>query len=89
MVLADMLSRFPSRRENLPIELHYSIQHVSFTPDRINITRRVTEKDFILHTVYHITLNGLPDCIHDISHIACHLWGARDVLTVDSRLLLK
>ena len=37
MTLADRLSRFPSNKENTPIELHQNIQHLTFTSDRINI----------------------------------------------------
>ena len=89
MVMADRLSRFPSRRENLPIKLHHNIQHVSFTSDRINITRGAMEEDCILHTFYGITLNGWPDCIYEVPRIACHFWGARGELTVENGLLLK
>ena len=73
MVLADILSRFPPRRENLPI----------------NIATGATERDPILHTVYHITLNGWPDCIHEVPCIAHHFWGSRDELTVENGLLLE
>ena len=34
MVLADRLSRFPSRKGNDPIELHQKVQHLAFTPDK-------------------------------------------------------
>ena len=44
MILADRLSRFPSRSENLQIELHHNIQHVTFINDKINIIRGATEK---------------------------------------------
>ena len=37
MVLADHLSRFPSRKENMPIELHQSIHNIHFTPGKLNI----------------------------------------------------
>ena len=37
MILADRLSQFPSRKENTPIELHQNIQHLAFTPDKVNI----------------------------------------------------
>ena len=39
MTLADRLSRFPSKKENTPIELHENIQHLAFTSNRINIIR--------------------------------------------------
>ena len=35
MVLADRLSRFPSKYENLPIDLHHNIHHITFTQDKI------------------------------------------------------
>ena len=54
MILADRLSRFPSRSENLLIELHHNIQHVTFTHDKVNIIGGATERDPILYTVYHI-----------------------------------
>ena len=44
MILADRLSRFPSRRENLLIELHHNIQHVTFTYDKVAIIRRCYRK---------------------------------------------
>ena len=50
MILAGRLNRFPSRKENTPIELHQNTQHIAFTPDKINIIRSV-ERDPILSTV--------------------------------------
>ena len=44
MILADRLSRFPSRSENLLIELHHNIPHVTFTHNEINIIRGATER---------------------------------------------
>ena len=52
MVLADRLSRFPSRKETSPIELHQNIQHVSFTPNTIYTLRGALERDPILSIVY-------------------------------------
>ena len=52
MTLADRLSRFPSNKENTPTELHHSIQHLTFTTDRINIIRGSIKRDPILSTVY-------------------------------------
>ena len=75
MVLADRLSRFPSRNENLPIELHHNIHHITFTQDKINIICSSTERDPILHTVYFLTLNGWPTKFHEVPHIACQYWG--------------
>ena len=61
MILANRLSRIPSRSENLPIELHHNIQYVIFTHDKINIIKGTTERDPILYAVHHITLNGWPN----------------------------
>ena len=88
-ILVDRLSRFPSRSENLPIELHHNIQHVNFTNDKINIIRGATERDPILFAVYCITLNGWPTRFNEVPHIACQFWGARDEVIIDNGLLLK
>ena len=89
MVLADRLSRFPSRNENLPIELHHNIHHITFTQDKINIICSSTERDPILHTAYCLTLNGWATKFHEVPCIACQYWGTRDELSVESGLLIK
>ena len=89
MIIADRLSRFPSWRENAPIELHQNIQHLTFTPDKINIIRGAVETDPILSTVYHITLNGWPSKISKVPRIARQFWGARDELMIEDGVLLK
>ena len=89
MILADRLSRFPSWRENAPIELHQNIQHLTFTPGKINIIRAAVERDPIFSTVYHITLNGWPSKISKVPRIARQFLGARDELTVEDGVLLK
>ena len=52
MTLADRLSRFPSNKENTPIELHQNIQHLTFTFNRINIIIGSIKRDPNLSTVY-------------------------------------
>ena len=89
MILADRLSRFPSWRENAPIELHQNIQHLTFTPDKINIIIGAVERDPILSTVYRITLNGWPSKMSKVPRIARQFWGATDELTVEDGVLLK
>ena len=58
MVLADQLSHFPSRKENMPIELHQNIQNIYFISDKLNIVRGAVERDPIHSTIYRLTLNG-------------------------------
>ena len=89
MILANRLSRLPSRSENLPIEVHHNIQHFTFTNDKINTIRGATERDPILYAVYCITLNGWASRFNKVPNIAHHFWKARDELTIDNRLLLK
>ena len=43
MVLADCLSHYPSRKENMPIELHQDIHNIYFTPDKLDIVRGAVE----------------------------------------------
>ena len=87
MILADGLSRFPSRKENTPIELHQNIQHIAFTPDKIKLIRGLDERDE--STVYQLTLNGWPDKISKVPRIARQFWGTRDELTIEEGILLK
>ena len=61
MILADQFSRILSRKENSPIELYQNIQHMSFPPNRINIICGPVERDPLLSTVHHLTLNGWPE----------------------------
>ena len=58
MVLADHLSRFPSRKENMPIELHQNIHNIYFAPDKLNIVRGAVERDPIHNSIYKLTLNA-------------------------------
>ena len=89
IILANRLSRFSSRKENTPIELHQNIQHIAFTPDQINIIRGSVERDPILSTVYWLTLNGWPDKINQVPRIVRQFGGARDELTIEEGILLK
>ena len=89
MTLSDRLSRFPSNKENTPIELHQNIQHLTFTSDRINIIRGSIERDPILSTVYQLTLNGWPERISQVPRTARQFWRARDEPLIEEGLLMK
>ena len=80
---------FPPRKENMPIRLHQNIHNIYFTSDKLSIVRGAMERDPIHSTMYRLTLNGWPERIQEICHLACHLWGTRDKLTIQSRVLLK
>ena len=75
MVLADLLSCFPSNSNYLPIPLDIIWGSMECNP--------------VYSTVYCLTLQGWPDCIQAVPHIAWHFWGVRDELSVDTGLLLK
>ena len=89
MILADRLSWFPSRKENIPIELHRNAHHLTFTSDKINIIRGSVEWEPILSTVYCLTLNGWPDRISEVPRIARQFLGARHELSIEEGILLK
>ena len=74
MVLVDRLSIFPLPCDNLPIELHQNIHALNFNSDGLLI-------------VY--TLNGWPDKIQDVPHLAHHFWSLRDKLTIEDGVLSK
>ena len=89
MVLADMLSRYPSCRNNTPIELHQNIQTMHFNSECLNIIRGVTERDLVHSTLYRLTLNRWPEKIKTVPCIAHHFWGTRDELTVEDGILVS
>ena len=76
MVLADWLSRLPSRKENSLIEVHQNIQHFSFTPDKISIISGSLERDPILSIVYCPTLHGWPEKANKVPRIAWQFLGS-------------
>ena len=89
MVLADRLSRFPSCKNNAVIELYHNIQTIHFNSEYLNIIRGATERDLVHSTFYRLTLNGWPEKIRTVPHIAHHFWGTQDKLTVEDGVLLK
>ena len=89
MVLADRLPRFPSPRNNLPIELHQNIQAFNFNSDRLHVIKGTIETDPIHSVVYRMILNSWPDRIKDVPHLACHFWSLRDELTIEECVLLN
>ena len=89
MVLADRLSRFPSPCKNLPIELHKNIHALNFHSDRLLIIQGAIERDPVLSAVCRVTLNGWPNRIQDVPHLARHFWSLRDELTIEDGVLMK
>ena len=89
MVLGGRLSRFPFHKNNTPIELHQNTQTLNFNHDHLNIIKGAIVRDPVHLTVYRLTLNGWPDKMQDVQHLACHLGGTRDELTVEDSVLLK
>ena len=54
MILADRLLRFPSCKNNTPIELHQNIQTINFNSDHLDIVKGATERDPVHSTVYRL-----------------------------------
>ena len=58
----------------------------------VTICKRVKgtiERDPVHSTVYRLTLNGQPDMMQNVPHLACQFWGTRDESTVEDSVLLK
>ena len=89
MVLADRLSCFPSCSNNSPIVLHHNIQTINFNSECLNIIRGATERAPIHSTLLRLTLNGWPDTIITVPHIACHFWGNQDLLSIKEGVLIR
>ena len=89
MVLADRLSMFSLWTENSPIILHHNIHTINFNSECLNIIRGATERNPIHSTLYRLTLNGWPENVRSVPHIAYHFWSYCDQLTVENGVLIK
>ena len=98
MILADGLSRFPSRKERQEMEFEKSIDsidlqlpvdHVHFTDARIELIKETTRRDPILSTIYRLTQQGWPDRQRHVPEVARHAWTFRDELSIDDGLVMK
>ena len=78
-----------SHKNNNLIELQQNIHTINFNSDHLDIIKGATERDPIHSTVCRLTLNGWPEKIRNIPHLACHFWGTRDVLTIEDGVLFK
>ena len=98
MVLADRLSRFPSRRENVQMAFDHSIDefcltlridYVAFTDPMIQVIKAELDKDPVLRTVYGLTQHGWPNQIRNCPRVARRFFSFRDELSTDQGLLIK
>ena len=62
---------------------HQNIHNICFTPDKLNIVTGAVERDPIHSTIYRLTLNGWPERIQEVPHIAHHFWSTRDELGME------
>ena len=89
MILADHHSHLPSHWEILHIKLYHNIQHVHFFTEEFYIIWGAVEWDPVHNTLYHLTLNGWPNCIPQVLQIAQHFWGTWDDLSIENGILIK
>ena len=92
MLLADTLSRLPSRANNTEIKLDLRVDAISFaafSSSRLTKTATETQKDPILSTVHWLTLNGWPRVRRHVPRIARNYWDFRDELSIEGDLLMK
>ena len=92
MLLADALSRLPSRANNSEIKLDLRVDAISFaafSSSRLTKTATETQSDPILSTVHRLTLNGWPRVRRHIPRIARNYWDFRDELSIEGDLLMK
>ena len=92
MLLADALSRLPSRANNSEIKLDLRVDAISFaafSSSRLTKTATETQTDPILSTVHRLTLNGWPRVRRHVPRIARNYWDFRDELSIEGDLLMK
>ena len=91
MLLADVLSRLPSRTDT-EIKLNLRVDAISkseFTRSCLIKIAAEMQRDPILSTVHRLTLNGWPQRNTNIPRIARNYWDFRDELSIDDDLLMK
>ena len=73
--LGRQIIKISFKKNNSPTELHQNIQTLHFNPDHLNLIRGAIERDPVHEKVYRLTLNGWPDKMRDVAHIACNFLG--------------
>ena len=92
MLLADALSRLPSRANNTEIKFDLWVNAISFaafSSSRLTKTTTETQKDLILSTVHQLTLNRWLWVQRHIPRVACNYWDFWDELSIEGDLLIK
>ena len=87
MLLADALSRFPSRA-SWQIKLDMRVDYIAFSKTWIAKLKDTTREDPILGTVYQLTQQGWPHQRRHTPRMARAYWDFRDQLSTDEGLLL-
>ena len=87
MLLADALSRYPSRASG-EIKLDMRVDYIAFSKTWIAKLKDTTREDPILGTVYQLTQQGWPHQRRHTPRMAWAYWDFRDQLSTDEGLLL-
>lgn len=88
MVIADALSRSPSRN-NSQINLDMQVNHVHFTEERLNSLKEETDADSALCELREIIIHGWPERMKELPKQLQLYWSFRDELSVEDGVILK
>ncbi len=89
MILADSLSRLPSKANDTEIDLDIKVCFIQFSTPRLNELREETREDPVLFELMEYVLKGFPDQRCQMSPATRIYWSFRDEITIDSGILLK
>ena len=87
MLYTETLFRLQSRTAQDIIPLDFQVHNIALSVRRIQAITTVREKDPILPTMYHLTVNVWPFRCSDIPKIAW--WDMHNELSMEDGLLIK
>ena len=89
MLLADGLSRLPSKKDKEVIDLDIKVDLVQFSTEKLTQIRQATNADPILCKLKVWILKGRPESCRQLNKDLQPYWFYRDELSIENGVLLK
>lgn len=89
MILADSLSRMPSKATSDRIVLDYQVCLIQFSQNRLDVLRAATKEDAELNILSKYVVTGFPLSRREMHSNIRNYWSFRDELSMEDGILLK
>lgn len=89
MVLADSLSRLPSKQDAKEIQLDTQVCFVQFSSERLQELRDSTSCDRVLCILQKYIMHGFPEKKREVHSSVRAYWAFRDELSIEDGMILK